>query len=124
MWNLQSRSTKTSDYIESKMGNLFITPNATRCSSFFRAVERVRRMLRQNPSKLVSVMKHCEAIPFTTSEEKFLKEYVKIMSFVADALDVLQGEENVSAGYLFCKLSSLPACLRLQLNLMMASRRA
>ena len=99
-WNLESRSTKTSDYIQSKMGILFIIPNSTRWSSFYRAAERVRRMLRQSPTKFNSVLKHCEVTPFTSSEEQFLKEYVKIMSYVADALDVLQGEENVSAGYL------------------------
>ena len=90
-WNLESRSTKTSDYIQSKMGILFIIPNSTRWSSFYRAAERVRRMLRQSPTKFNSVLKHCEVTPFTSSEEQFLKEYVKIMSYVADALDVLQG---------------------------------
>jgi hypothetical protein len=40
-------------------------------------------------------------------EEAFFLEYVKIMTPVANALDILQGDNNISIGYLLPSLTAL-----------------
>jgi hypothetical protein len=43
--------------------------------------------------------------PFTPDEEQFLKKYTRIMRYITDALDVLQGEKNIGLGYLLPTIS-------------------
>ena len=57
-------------------------------------------------------------IELTPNEEQYLKEYSKIMRFCTEALDVLQGQENIALGYLLPTIFLLKEKLkRLQNNL-------
>lgn len=120
IWNMQSHSTKASDYISQKLGRLFIVPNTTRyrsllfyllkelscgfvilygcityCrwNSFFNALYQVKTFLNsKEPARLHSVFRHLGVELLTTTEEDFIKEYAKIMVHLSDALDLLQGD--------------------------------
>lgn len=50
---------------------------------------------------------------FTPQEEQYLKEYVRVMNPIVDALDILQGEENVGMGFLLPTMAVLKNSLRL-----------
>lgn len=41
------------------------------------------------------------------NEEQFLKEYVRVMESICEALDILQGQKNVAMGFLLPTLSVL-----------------
>lgn len=45
------------------------------------------------------------------NEEKFLKEYVRVMESICEALDILQGQKNVAMGFLLPTLSVLKKIL-------------
>ena len=51
--------------------------------------------------------------PFTRNEEQFMKEYTRIMRYITDALDVLQGEKNIGLGYLLPTIALLKKKLAL-----------
>ncbi len=52
--------------------------------------------------------------PFTPNEEQFMKEYTRIMRYITDALDVLQGEKNIGLGYLLPTISLFKKLVLLQ----------
>lgn len=45
------------------------------------------------------------------NEEQFLKEYVRVMESICEALDILQGQKNVAMGFLLPTLSVLKKIL-------------
>ena len=90
------------------LGTLFVIPNDTRWNAWFDAIKHVNNLV--SYVNTVKTMKKnlkdvCEflKVPALTSEEYlFISEYVSVMTPVAYALDVLQGEQHtqVTSGYL------------------------
>lgn len=107
IWNKQSRSSKSSDTIKKELGKLFVTPNDTRWNSYFCAMKRVKYFILKKPLKLTDIFKHFNIAPLRPVEEAFIMEYVKVMAPVAAALDILQGDKNISIGYLLPTLTVL-----------------
>ena len=49
-----------------------------------------------NKSKAMRKLMEELKIPFfTPSEEQYMKEYIKVMKPITDALDIFQGEKNI-----------------------------
>ncbi|XP_057377029.1 uncharacterized protein LOC130698386 [Daphnia carinata] len=107
LWKKQNRSTKASDVIQAKLKLLFVVHNETRWNSFFDAVERIRYFIHNKKQELKEVFEHFNIPYFRPAEEEYIKEFVKIMRPLADALDVLQADRNVSMGYLLPTLTIL-----------------
>ena len=107
IWSKQSRSSKSSDTIKKELGKLFVTPNDTRWNSYFGAIKRVKYFILKKPLKLTDIFKHFNITPLRPIEEAFILEYVKVMAPVAAALDILQGDKNISIGYLLPTLTVL-----------------
>jgi hypothetical protein len=107
IWNKQSRSTKASDEIVKKLDGLFKIHNETRWNSFFDAVDRFRIFINNRKSDLKDVFNHFNVPYFRPAEEDYIREYVKIMRPLTEALDILQADKKVSIGYLLPTLTIL-----------------
>ncbi len=106
-WNKQSRSTKASDEIFKKLNGLFVIHNETRWNSFFDAVDKFRIFINTRKSDLKDVFAHFNMPYFRPAEEDYIREYVKIMRPLTEALDVFQADKKVSIGYLLPTLTIL-----------------
>ncbi|XP_045029271.1 uncharacterized protein LOC116923342 [Daphnia magna] len=98
IWNKQSRSSLASDYIKDKLGELFIIHNATRWNSYYNSLCKVNYFQSKKPEEFNAIMDHFKLKKLTVAEQEFLKEFIKIMKPIADALDVFQNEEKMSVG--------------------------
>lgn len=107
IWNKQGRSTLASDKIKDCLGGLFVTPNETRWNATYDSMCRVLHYLNQDQCKMRLLFSHFDIRPITDSEEVFLKEYITVMKPLAMALDILQGEKVVTAGYILPSLHNL-----------------
>lgn len=112
VWNKQSRSTLSADYIKSQLGNLFIIPGTTRWNALFDACVRVQEFINTKNDNLRAVFNYLDVRPLSTDEETFVSEYVTVMEPIAQTLDLLQGDLQVSAGYLVPSLHHLLDNLR------------
>lgn len=112
LWSKQNKSSKASDTIQAKLDGLFVVHNATRWNSYFDALERVKTFLTTKREDLIEVFKHFKIDFLRPAEELFIVEYCKIMKPLADALDILQGDKNVSVGYLLPTLAVLKAKMK------------
>nr|CAH0102660.1 unnamed protein product [Daphnia galeata] len=86
-----SRSTKASDEITKKLDGLFVIHNETRWNSFFDAVDRFREFINNKKSDLKDVFTHFNVPYFRPAEEDYIREYVKIMRPLTEALDIFAG---------------------------------
>jgi len=107
IWNKQSTSVLASDKIRNVLGKLFVIPNKTRWNFLFDALSKVYELLHENKSGLATLFISLELRPITDSEQVFVEEFVSVMKPLAYALDILQGEHTVCAGYLLPTLISV-----------------
>ena len=107
IWNKQSESVLASDKIRKALGKLFVVPNQTRWNSTFDALEKVRDLLHQNKPELATLFISLDLRPIADNEQIFVEEFVSVMKPLAYALDILQGEHTVCAGYLLPTLISI-----------------
>lgn len=107
IWRKQSASSNATDFIESKLGKLFVVPNATRWNSFYMALVRVKYFATHNSPDLREVFLHFGLQPLRPVEEETVREYVSCLKPISDALDILQGEKNITLGYLLPTISVL-----------------
>ncbi|XP_051809094.1 uncharacterized protein LOC127535333 [Acanthochromis polyacanthus] len=120
LWNKSSRTTIASEVIKDHCTLQLIRPVATRWNSFFSAAERIVRITReQGEGALAAVCSKLDIQKFTPVELAFLAEYVKTMSPVAKAVDVLQGETSVQMGWLLPTITLLKTKLQ---NLQVTSK--
>ena len=107
LWNKQSSSSKNSDIILKELGKLFIVRNDTRWNSLWNAFYRVLYFIKEKPDGLRKVMDELKVPQLQAVESQYISEYVKVMRPMVEALDILQGEENVGMGFLLPTLSVL-----------------
>ena len=102
LWNKQNRSTQAAETILANLGTLFVTPVETRWNSYYDSVARVQSVL-STPGMEAKVDKVFDELGIQrllTIQKSFIAEYVKVMAPLANGLDILQGENAVSLGYL------------------------
>ncbi len=108
LWNLQARSTQKSDDILEILGSKLIIPNETRWNSFYDALVDVQTKIQKNPEAFWQVLERMPGLRKLRDDELlFLNEYINVMRPVAQGLDRLQGETDVSLGYLLPTISSI-----------------
>lgn len=112
IWNKQSRSALASDYIKKIMGELFVIHNATRWNSYYDALRKVQHFITHKFAELQMVFDHFKVKRMTTAEMEFLKEFIKVMKPIADALDVFQNESKMSVGCVLPVLTLLKEKLK------------
>ena len=98
IWNKQNRSSLASDYIKDKLDELFIIHNATRWNNYYDSLCKVNYFQLKKPEELNELLDYFKLKQLTDAEQQFLKEFIKIMKSISDALDVLQNEEKMSIG--------------------------
>ena len=86
---------------------LFIVRNETRWNSYYDALVRVKHILNTKITELKLVFDEFGITFFRSAEEEFIIEYVKVMQPLAQALDILQGDINISIGFLLSTLTLL-----------------
>lgn len=87
-------------------------------NSEYDVVTYIFRLLKKKSRGMKKIFGGLNLIQLTPNEEQYLKEYSKIMRFCTEALDVLQGQENIALGYLLPTIYLLKKKLkRLQNNL-------
>jgi hypothetical protein len=111
--NKQTSSSLNSDIIKQHIGQLFIQKNETRWNSEYYAIRCIERLLRKKNRAMKRLFDELRITPFTPNEEQFMKEYTRIMRYITDALDVLQGEKNIGLGYLLPTIALLKKKLAL-----------
>jgi len=115
LWNKQSRSTLAADEIRAKCTKLFSIPIMIRWNSMYKAMDSVRAHILDSKDHLDSLFEALKIPKLHSSEIQFITEYCQVYKPLAQALDILQGEENVHLGFLLPTISILKE--KLQQNL-------
>ena len=98
LWNKQSRSTVSEDLIQDTLGSVFVRSIDVGWNSYYDALKRVVSLTKRHPEKFQSLFDAFRIPKLRQVEIDFISEYVKVMKPLADALDVMQNEENISIG--------------------------
>ena len=112
LWNKQTSSSKNSDIIEKHLGRLFVIKNDTRWNSLYNAICRVNSFLSSQREQFAALLAELKIPAFHQSEVEYLREYAKVMAPVSDALDVLQGQDNIAISYLLPTIKILSSKLQ------------
>ncbi len=108
LWNFQARSNQKSDDILELIGSKFIIPNETRWNSHFDALVDIQKKIDKNPEGMWKVLERMPGLRrFRDVELEFLKEYITVMTPIAQGLDKLQGDQDMSLGYLLPTITSI-----------------
>ena len=108
LWNKTSHCTTSADIVREKLNTCLVNPNATRWNSFYNAVDKIRVLLERTPDETMSDVFHALDVPmFTSSQVTFIREYCTVVQPLANALDILQGDQHMCNGYLLPTLCSL-----------------
>lgn len=93
--------------VEKHLNNLFVLKNDTRWNSNYNSMYRLHLFIKKQLSGLQQVMTSFGVELFRPVEIVYIKEYVKVMRPMVDALDILQGEKNVGMGFLLPTITIL-----------------
>ncbi|XP_038148767.1 uncharacterized protein LOC119788482 [Cyprinodon tularosa] len=107
LWNKQHRSTQASDTIQEKLGCQLIVPILTRWNSTYHAMERLNTCILTKEQEFYEVCEKLQVARFKSTEFTFIQEYVKVMTPLAKALDVLQSDRMGFSGVLVPTISIL-----------------
>ncbi|KZS07284.1 Uncharacterized protein APZ42_029044 [Daphnia magna] len=89
------------------MCELFIIHNTTRWNSYYDALCKVNYFQLKKHEEFYATMDHFKLKKLTNTEHEFLKEFIKIMKPIADALDVFPNEEKMYVGCVLPVLTML-----------------
>jgi len=90
IWNKQNRSTLVAHSIKTAIGIYLITPNETMWNSTFDSVKCILKYLQSNITKMNILCNSPKIVQFSKTDILFLDEFVKTMSPISIALDILQ----------------------------------
>ncbi|PAA72082.1 hypothetical protein BOX15_Mlig031089g1 [Macrostomum lignano] len=110
LWNAQGRSSTVADTIQQELKKKLLVPNSTRWNSMYNSISQLNDLfeagMRTSVNKIMISMN--KPLPtFQLDDATFLKEYHTVMTPVAKALDLLQGEKNVHLGVLLPTIASV-----------------
>ncbi|KAJ6645205.1 hypothetical protein Bhyg_00408 [Pseudolycoriella hygida] len=94
----QNRSSKVADLIKSKIGRYLLTPVCVRWNSLHKSLKLVSKVFKTQNDDICGVIEALKIEPFSSREIEFLDEYVKVVDIVANALNVMQGENFMYTG--------------------------
>ncbi len=107
LWNKQSRSTLAADEIRAKCTQMFSVPIMIRWNSMYKAMESVKDHISNSKDNLDSLFAALKIPKLQRADIDFIEEYCQVYKPLAQALDILQGEENIHLGYLLPTISIL-----------------
>uniref|UniRef100_A0A3Q2GKC2 BED-type domain-containing protein n=1 Tax=Cyprinodon variegatus TaxID=28743 RepID=A0A3Q2GKC2_CYPVA len=107
LWNKQHRSTQASDTIQEKLGCQLIVPILTRWNSTYHAMERLNTCILTKEQEFYEICEKLQVARFKSTEFTFIQEYMKVMTPLAKALDVLQSDRMGFSGVLVPTISIL-----------------
>uniref|UniRef100_A0A034WVU3 Putative AC9 transposase n=1 Tax=Bactrocera dorsalis TaxID=27457 RepID=A0A034WVU3_BACDO len=94
---------KSSEVIVAYLGSNLVVPVVTRWNSLYDAVTKIIH----HKSRLNILCEQLSLAPFSLSDVQYLESYKLLMTPIAQALDFLQGEQNVKFGLLLPVLITL-----------------
>ena len=102
LWNKQNRSSTAADAISDALGRLLVTPGETRWNSYYDALSVVNTILKstERAPKFDALCEQLGIKRLIASQKRFISEYVQVFKPICCGLDVLQGDVNVTYGYL------------------------
>jgi len=101
LFNAQGRSPQVGDAIEEALGRRLVVPGKTRWNALYDSIVVLNNILATKKAELNRFLNRMEKLSaFNDQEITFLKEWAKVMSHVAIALDTIQGEKNAYLGTL------------------------
>lgn len=103
----QHTSSKNREFVEEHLKGLFVIKNDTRWNSLYNSLYRLGIYMTKYPDGLSKVMEKFGVSVFRHQEVVYVREYVKVMGPIVEALDILQGEKNVGMGYLLPTITIL-----------------
>ncbi|XP_036960452.1 uncharacterized protein LOC119022996 [Acanthopagrus latus] len=103
LWNKSCRSTLGAETVSDVCSLQLLSPNVTRWNSFFLAVERLLRIIKDKGEGAIRVICTEFKLPICNNNA--------VMSPVAQATNILQAEENVQMGWLLPTSNLLTAKL-------------
>lgn len=103
LWN-KSSYPKSAEIIKGFLGHYLSYPGVTRWNSLFDALT---QLLKDKDKLNQLFVKLNVKQSFNDSELLYLEEYCKVMTPLAHALDILQGERNIYYGYLIPCIASV-----------------
>ena len=81
IWNKQARSSLASDFIEEKLGSLFVLHNQTRWNSFFDALNFVHKCINTKITELEDIFQHFKVQTLSATEKEFLPIHTFFICF-------------------------------------------
>ncbi|XP_034027533.1 uncharacterized protein LOC117511739 [Thalassophryne amazonica] len=94
LWNKSAHSAAAAEVIEKECKLQLVRPVETRWNSYFLAVERLLRIVRESGEGAIRAVTIALKVPmFSPAELEFLTEYAAVMNPVSKALNILQGEK-------------------------------
>ena len=103
LWRKQNRCTNVSSRIKEELGRKLPSPSTVRWNSSLDSYSVLTKVFEdeEKKRKLLKIMDETTGLErFTSQEIELIKEYVEVMSPLAIALDILQGEEHAYTGVL------------------------
>jgi hypothetical protein len=107
IWNKQNRSASAAEKIKGALGTYLITPGDTRWNSMYDSVVKVQSFLSvpEQQAKFDTLCDDLIGTRLLLQQKTFIDEYVQVMAPIACGLDVLQGEQAVTLGFLLPTIS-------------------
>ena len=100
IWNNRHLCYAVTKFHEHWEGNLFEIPKKTRWNLTCDSMIRVNEFLQKQKHALTSIFIVFDIRPINEAEQTFLPEFLLVMKLLAISLDILQGAECASAGFL------------------------
>lgn len=98
LFNKQNKSSNMADLVHSKIGRYLLTPVCVRWNSLHISLKLVSKLYKTKQDEISSVFDALKLVKLTTQETEFLDEYVKVFDIVANALNIMQGENFMYTG--------------------------
>jgi hypothetical protein len=95
LWNAIGRSNNACDEMDKVLGGRLVMKNDTRWNSKYDALKSIKKF---GQFKINQLMTSLDIPPITSSQWKWLLDFISYMGPMAKGLDILQGD-NVGAGY-------------------------
>ncbi|KAJ6634613.1 hypothetical protein Bhyg_13188 [Pseudolycoriella hygida] len=98
LFNKQNRSSKMADIVKTTIGRYLLTPVTVRWNSEHNSLKLLSELFISKPTEMNTLFEALQLPMLSNDELVFLHEYVKVVDVIANALNVMQGEEFMYTG--------------------------